>query len=393
MEIIKYRRCLFGLSGCTAGIRNLLWAYRSPGKRNLLITDHSSLTEKILCAALPFRGRGVVGVHSLLECRVILVQRLAQEFAVQVGVDLRGGDAFVAEHLLHGAQVGAALHQVGGEGVTEGVGRDGLGDAGLLYQVFDDQEDHHAGEAAAPPVEEQYVFLALLHGLVDADGVGVQLDVLRSGGAHRHQALLIALADHPDKAHVKEKLRDLQVDHFAHAQPAAVHRFQDGLVAPAFRGAQVDLGNDVFNLPEGEGIGQLAFQPGALQQGGGVFGGDVLQQAVLIKGFDARDDAGLRGGGHAEAGHPFDKGLQVGQFHGRRGFFVPGGLQEGSQLFQVGQVGFDGIGREGFFQLQVGFEAFFVGLPHGGKDREKLQAARDKTHGTRCKQGITFIFG
>jgi hypothetical protein len=44
-----------------------------------------------------------------------------------VGVDLRGGDVRVAEHGLHGAQVGAALQQVRGEGVPELVRRDGLG--------------------------------------------------------------------------------------------------------------------------------------------------------------------------------------------------------------------------------------------------------------------------
>ena len=50
--------------------------------------------------------------------------------AVEVGVDFGGGDAFVAEHFLHGTEVGAALHEVGGERVAEGVWADGLGDAG-----------------------------------------------------------------------------------------------------------------------------------------------------------------------------------------------------------------------------------------------------------------------
>jgi hypothetical protein len=38
-----------------------------------------------------------------------------------VGVDHGGGDVAVAEELLDGADVGAVLQQVGGEGVAEGV--------------------------------------------------------------------------------------------------------------------------------------------------------------------------------------------------------------------------------------------------------------------------------
>ena len=41
--------------------------------------------------------------------------------AVEVGVYFGCGNACVAEHFLHGAQVGAALDKVGGEGVSEGV--------------------------------------------------------------------------------------------------------------------------------------------------------------------------------------------------------------------------------------------------------------------------------
>ena len=39
-----------------------------------------------------------------------------------VGVDLGGGDVGMAQQHLHGAQVGAVVEQVGGEGVAQGVG-------------------------------------------------------------------------------------------------------------------------------------------------------------------------------------------------------------------------------------------------------------------------------
>ena len=55
----------------------------------------------------------------------LLVDR-SEVFAVHVGVDLGGGEVGVAEHLLHRAQVGAALEQVGREAVAQRVGRDPL---------------------------------------------------------------------------------------------------------------------------------------------------------------------------------------------------------------------------------------------------------------------------
>lgn len=41
-----------------------------------------------------------------------------------MGIDLGGGDVGVPKHLLHAAQVGAAVDQVRGEGVPEDMGRE-----------------------------------------------------------------------------------------------------------------------------------------------------------------------------------------------------------------------------------------------------------------------------
>ena len=58
-----------------------------------------------------------------------------------VGVNLGGGDVGVAEHGLHGADVGAVHEEVGGEAVTEGVGGDVFRDAGLFCVGLDDTFD------------------------------------------------------------------------------------------------------------------------------------------------------------------------------------------------------------------------------------------------------------
>ena len=68
--------------------------------------------------------------------RVEPMQGFPEVFPVQVGIDLCGGDAFVSQHFLDGAEVGAAFDEVGGEGVTEGMGGDVLCDTGLPDEVF-----------------------------------------------------------------------------------------------------------------------------------------------------------------------------------------------------------------------------------------------------------------
>jgi len=94
------------------------------------------------------------------------LQCIPQVIPVQMGIYFRGGDAFVAEHFLYGAEVGAAFHEMGGKGVAEGVGRDAFGDARFLCQVFDDIEDHDPAKALAAFVEKNNVLGTRLHGLV-----------------------------------------------------------------------------------------------------------------------------------------------------------------------------------------------------------------------------------
>lgn len=38
-----------------------------------------------------------------------------------MGIDLRGGDAFMSQHFLHCTKVGTAFYQMRGEGMAEGM--------------------------------------------------------------------------------------------------------------------------------------------------------------------------------------------------------------------------------------------------------------------------------
>jgi hypothetical protein len=68
--------------------------------------------------------------------------------AADVGVDLGGLRAGVAEELLDVAEVGAGLEEVGGEAVAEGVGTGVGGDAGFAAGGGDDVLGGADGERA-----------------------------------------------------------------------------------------------------------------------------------------------------------------------------------------------------------------------------------------------------
>jgi hypothetical protein len=95
-----------------------------------------------------------------------------------MGVDLGCRNAFVTEHFLDGAQVCAAFDEVGGEGMAESVGRDTLCYSGLADKVFQEQEDHYAGELTAAAIEEDDVFAAWFWRDVYPDILQVNADIL-----------------------------------------------------------------------------------------------------------------------------------------------------------------------------------------------------------------------
>ena len=77
-------------------------------------------------------------------------------------VDLGGGDAFVAEHLLHGTEVGTTFDEVRSEGVTEGVRTHCFLDARVFHPLLDEHEDHLASEVRTSSVQKDVILFALL---------------------------------------------------------------------------------------------------------------------------------------------------------------------------------------------------------------------------------------
>ena len=69
---------------------------------------------------------------------VKLFNRIGQISSIQMGVDLCGGDAFVTQHFLHGAQVCSGFYQVRGKTVSKSMRANGFGNAGFDSQAFDE---------------------------------------------------------------------------------------------------------------------------------------------------------------------------------------------------------------------------------------------------------------
>ena len=72
-----------------------------------------------------------------------LLQGAPQVAAVQVGVNLCSGDAFMAQHFLNCTEIGPGLYEVGSKGMTEGVRMDIDFNTRLERCIFYDVKDHH----------------------------------------------------------------------------------------------------------------------------------------------------------------------------------------------------------------------------------------------------------
>ena len=127
--------------------------------------------------------------------RVIGLDGVAQGVTGEVGINLRGGDTFVSQHLLHGTEVGTVLHQFGGETVTEGMGTHMLANASVGNGLFQKHEDIVAREVRPAAVEENILLLVGLRFDVRADGVNIGGQHLEGMGVDGHPAFFAALTE------------------------------------------------------------------------------------------------------------------------------------------------------------------------------------------------------
>src|SRR5581483_9857066 len=119
-----------------------------------------------------------------------------------VRVELGGRQIGVPEHFLNRTEVGAALEEVGREGVPQQVWMDALGvEAGRLGEAAQDEECACARERAALGVEEELGPMPLVE--VRPPVCEVAAKRLHCLAADRHDPLLRALADAANEATFK----------------------------------------------------------------------------------------------------------------------------------------------------------------------------------------------
>src|SRR5215207_7311704 len=174
--------------------------------------------------------------HFELCFRVRPVVDLYQFFHRDVCVDLRGGEARVAEQLLYVAQVCAAVEEVRGEGVAQGV---------RAYVVVYARADfdvlvHHAPDRArrdsrALVVQEDGQRVALGEGrVVEERGAHfgqVSHQRVQRGLAEGHYALLAPLALDANHPPAEVNVLHVQLHQLRDAHARAVEHLQNGAVA------------------------------------------------------------------------------------------------------------------------------------------------------------------
>ena len=194
---------------------------------------------------------------------------------VKVGVDLRGGEVFVAEQLLHAAQVAGGLQQVGGEAVAQHMrmhvyARQAFGGVGL-----EAQGDAAFGEAAAVFVEKQRCLARFFqqlaaHRLPAGEGFARL-------AADEDEALHPAFAANDVVGAVAAEVARVERGQFGQAQSGGVEKLQNGVVANEVRvvgRGRFQQGGDLFGGEDaGQGLARFARQ----FEGGGRVGRQAAQ--------------------------------------------------------------------------------------------------------------------
>lgn len=276
---------------------------------------------------------------------------LSETGGVDVGVDLGGGYGLVAEHGLDGTEIGTAFEQGGGEGVTEGVGRDGLPNAGFLHKIFDHEEDHDAGEGLLAAMADEDVVLILMGNGQEVAVLEIELKLVDGFLGDGHEPLLGAFALDLDEFLFEKEVAEFQIDEFRHPQSATEEGLDDGFVAMSLGLAEVDDGLDGIDFIDSQHIRQHLGFLGKLEQFGGIGLQYITEHQKVVEAAHPRKDARKRDGLNAYIEHEGGEVVEVFELNSERILaFV---LDEPQELVEVTHVSIDGVGRESLLQFQI----------------------------------------
>src|SRR5665213_91801 len=246
----------FGRSvpSCPCSIAPATWPERSPTTWRSANRSSPSRSRAPNCSPRPARrsARLCTWRSSLvrgLRARMRAVVDLAQAACVDVAVDLRRRERAVAEQLLDRAEIGAALEQVGGEGVAETMG------------MRRDATQRARVEPVAAHGEEQ--------GVVGARGEGgacfvqVARHPVRRLLAEWDDALLAALAvPDVDELLLEVDVCEVEADGFRAPQAGRVHELDEGAVPQVERPFALERGELLVEVGAARRLGKAPHATG-----------------------------------------------------------------------------------------------------------------------------------
>src|SRR6185295_6563837 len=163
------------------------------------------------------------------------------------------------EQLLDDAQVGSALEQVRCERVAQRVWADPVREARARGCTLDRGPGLLTSEPPTPIAEEEGA--AAERGDVaeseqrDARAVDPAPEPVERHVAHRHEPLLIALADDPDEGSVDRQVLSVEPDRLADPQAGGVEELEEGAVTQGAAGGDAGgLRGRVVNLVAAGGL-------------------------------------------------------------------------------------------------------------------------------------------
>lgn len=236
-----------------------------------------------------------------------LVVGALQALGGDVGIDLGGDQMGVAEHLLHRAEIGPGVEQVGGEAVPEFVGGQSgieLGADEVFLQLELDESRKQGAGIGKLGVESRFI---VCEGARQAVPVGADgLDGWNSDG---DQAFLFSLAAGQDQPLLALDVAHAKGAELADAQAAGIKQLEHGGVAKERLGLDGFVALRAGGLPEGsagageekphllhggeagEPLGELGHGQ-ILDGGGGDFAAGDQKLVEGAQGGEAQLDAG-----------------------------------------------------------------------------------------------------
>ena len=136
-----------------------------------------------------------------------------QSLGLDRRVNLRGRNIGVSEHFLDRTQIGSAIEQMSGKGMSQQMRLHRLGDPSELRAFFHNQPQRHARKPTASGAQKEMAARARFHEMrtprfqPDRDGITRLLP-------DRHHPLFGALAENPQEPLLKIDLLDRQLTQF-----------------------------------------------------------------------------------------------------------------------------------------------------------------------------------